>query len=416
MGALLIIAALAQAATSGGSTPPSSTDAAASNSPKGETTYVDLEAGVGYSSNPLLSIVNDQGSAFGRAAIHVVHSRVSARSTTVLSGYAEDYTYINHQHSQPSVSLSARQTTAVSEYTRLSFDGSASYQEGGGLDRIVLGLPVVPPPTPGGIVTPPILIPPGGDFLSVTGKVFSVAGHAAADFSLGSRDSLSLSGGVERVVFHSGPTRSNYIRIPLSLGYNRQLTARTYVGARVTADETDYNGPFKSRSITPQLTVRTLLAPRISLDGAIGVAFSRFENGVTTTDSTGLSAQVSLCGQGETSYYCARFFADQQTATTAGPAKSVGGSIDYSKRLDANQTISLSAGLTHYSTPFSVVAARTFSSSTYYRLAGSYSRQLGSRLFGGVNLAARKVTQNGPDPKTDLSASLFIRYRFGDVQ
>ena len=27
-----------------------------------------------------------------------------------------------------------------------------------------------------------------------------------------------------------------------------------------------------------------------------------------------------------------------------------------------------------------------------------------------------KLTQNGPDPKADLSASLFIRYRFGDVQ
>jgi hypothetical protein len=37
-------------------------------------------------------------------------------------------------------------------------------------------------------------------------------------------------------------------------------------------------------------------------------------------------------------------------------------------------------------------------------------------LFGGINLSGRKLTQNGPDPKADFSGSLFIRYRFGDVQ
>jgi hypothetical protein len=37
-------------------------------------------------------------------------------------------------------------------------------------------------------------------------------------------------------------------------------------------------------------------------------------------------------------------------------------------------------------------------------------------LFAGLDLAARKLTQTGPDPKTDFNGSLFIRYRFGDVQ
>jgi hypothetical protein len=62
------------------------------------------------------------------------------------------------------------------------------------------------------------------------------------------------------------------------------------------------------------------------------------------------------------------------------------------------------------------VTGRTFSAATYDRAAASYSRRIATRLFGGVNLAARKLTQNGPDPKTDLNASLFIRYRLGDVQ
>ena len=417
MGALLFVAAFAaQAATAGGSAPPTSTDAAAPKVNTGETNYLDLEAGVGYSSNPLFSIVNDQGSAFGRVSLHGVHSRVSTRSTTLLSVYAENVSYTNHHGSQQSANISGRHDAAVSEHARLFIDGSASYQEGGQLDTLVLGLPVIPPPIPGGTVTPPILLPPTGDFLSVTGRSYSVAGHGGGTFALGARDSLSLSSGVEHVVFHSGTTRTNYTRVPVSLAYDRQLSARTTVGARVVAEDTEYNGPASFRVITPQVTARTLLSPTVTLDGALGVSFARINDGVTVRHTTGLSAQANLCGQGESSFFCARFSADEQTATTAGPARSISGGVDYTKRLDADQTISFSLSATHYSTPVSVVTGRTFSSATYYRAAGSYTRRFATRLFGGVNLAARKLTQNGPDPKTDLSASLFIRYRFGDVQ
>ena len=60
--------------------------------------------------------------------------------------------------------------------------------------------------------------------------------------------------------------------------------------------------------ITPQLTGRLLLGPRITLDGAVGVSFARVDNGLFVTNSTGLSTQVNLCGQGETSFFCGRFF------------------------------------------------------------------------------------------------------------
>jgi hypothetical protein len=37
-------------------------------------------------------------------------------------------------------------------------------------------------------------------------------------------------------------------------------------------------------------------------------------------------------------------------------------------------------------------------------------------LYGGVDLAARKLAQTGRDPDADLSAALFIRYRLGDIR
>lgn len=416
MGALLIVAALAaQASTTNGSAP-ATTDTSAPVRVSGETNYVDLEGGVGYSSNPFLSILSNQDAAYGRISLHAVHSRVSSRSTTLISAYAEDVTYTNHHGSSQSGNVYLRHDTAVSEHARLFGDLSATYEENGQLDTRIIGVPIVPPPIPGGTVTPPIINPSTGDFLSVTGRTYSIQGHGGGTFALGPRDSLSLSGGVEHLVFRTGPTETKYTRVPVTLAYDRVLSARTTIGARVTAEDTEYNGPANFRVITPQLTGRFLLAQRVTLDGAIGASFARVDSGIAVRHTTGVSAQANLCGQGETSFVCAHFSASEQAATTAGPARTIEGGIDYSKRFDADQTIQFSLGLAHYSTPTSVIIGRAFSSSSYYHAAASYSRRFGGRLFGGINLAARRVTQNGPDPKADLNASLFIRYRFGNVQ
>ena len=296
MGVLLIVAALAQVGSAGGSTAPGSTGAKAPEVHPGQSTYVDLEAAAGYSTNPNLSFINDRGGGYGRASIHLVHSRVSALSSTLLSAYAENVSYTNDLGSQQSANLFGRHDAAVSEHVRLFVDGSASYEESGQLGTRLIGLPTVP--APGGTVTPPILNVPLSDFLSVTGRRYSFAGHGGGTFALGPRDSMTFSSGAEHAVFHSGATRTSYTTIPVSVAYDRRLTERTTVGARVTGSRTDYNGPASVRVVTPQFTTRTLLSPGLTLEGAVGVSFARTDTGVTVRHSTGLSAQASLCGQG----------------------------------------------------------------------------------------------------------------------
>jgi hypothetical protein len=154
----------------------------------------------------------------------------------------------------------------------------------------------------------------------------------------------------------------------------------------------------------------------MSLNGAVGASFSSIDDGIETRHSTGLAASVTLCNAGEYSHLCARAAVDQTAATVAGPAKSISAGVDYSRQLDANSSIYLSVDGSHYSSPISLVSGQTFSTSTYYRAAASYTRSFGHRLFGGVNVAGRKLAEKGPDPKADLNASLFIRYRFGDMQ
>jgi len=97
MGALIAVAALAAQATGPAasapppsSPPPSSpTSETSAASQVGSITYVDLEGGVGYSTNPNLSFESSSGAAFGRLSVRAVHTRVSARTTTVLSGFAQ---------------------------------------------------------------------------------------------------------------------------------------------------------------------------------------------------------------------------------------------------------------------------------------------------------------------------------------
>jgi hypothetical protein len=154
----------------------------------------------------------------------------------------------------------------------------------------------------------------------------------------------------------------------------------------------------------------------VSLNGAIGVSFARVDNGLIRRNTTGVAANVALCSTTESGQLCGHASVDQESATVAGPAKSISAGVDYSRKLNADSTVAFSLSAYRYSSPLSVVSGQLFSHATYFRAAGEYSRRIGQRWFGGVDLAARKLTQAGPDPKTDFSASLFIRYRFGDVQ
>src|SRR5438552_12099197 len=143
MSAFIITAALAAqtAAPAASATPVDPTTARK----VGQSSYLDLEAGGGYSTNPILSLSSDEGSAFGRISLHAVHTRISERSTTVLSGYAEEVGYARHYGSQQSLAVGARHDAAVSERLRLFGDFSAAYDKGGQLDTRIVGVPDVPP-------------------------------------------------------------------------------------------------------------------------------------------------------------------------------------------------------------------------------------------------------------------------------
>jgi hypothetical protein len=416
MGALLIISALAaQVSTAAPSpAPPATATPASDNSTMGASTYVDLEAGAGYGTNPNLRFGDNTGSGFGRISANAVHTRISARTTTVFSAFAQEILYTSHYSSGLSLDLNARHSARVSEKLQLFGDVDFAYDKGGQLDTRILGVPNVP--LAPGSVLPPELLVPGGDFLSVTGRQYRASAHLGGQVALSARDYLTASAGIEHSVFKGAGLETRYTTIPLSLGYDRQISTRTTIGARLSATRTDYDGPGTVWVVTPQATIQTALSDRLTFTGALGVSYSSIDDGLTTRHSTGVAADAALCSRGDRDQFCARAAINQEQATAAGPARNMSVGVDYSRRLDADQTIRFSLDGSRYSSPTSFITGQTFSTATYGRAAADYTRRLGDRWFAGATVAARKLTERGPDPRADLSGSLFIRYRLGDLR
>jgi hypothetical protein len=417
---MLIAAMAAQTATAGTTTPPpEATETTGKAVQIGESTYVDLEGGVGYSTNPILSLGSNNGAGFGRISAHAVHTRVSERTTTVLSAYAQSLFYTKRLGAQESFDINGRHDAAVSEKLHIFFDGDVAYDKGGQLDTRIIGVPNVPL-LPGSIVPPPLL-PPGGDFLTVTGRTYRADADVGAQWALSAREFLDLSTGIDHTVLKSGGIETRYTTVPASIGYQRQLNERTTVGARVVGQFTHYSTSGFStlrdvQVITPELTAQLNLSPTLTLSGDAGVSFSALNDGVQTRHSTGAAGDVNLCSSSERSQFCARASLQQQAATSAGPARVESLGVDYSRKLSADDTIQFSLAANRYSNPIIIISGQSFTHATYVRAAVDYSRHLGRRLYGGAELAARKLTQTGPDPDADISGSLFIRYRFGDMQ
>ena len=110
----------------------------------GQSTYLDLEGGAGYSTNPRFSFSSHDGSGTGYLSLHAVHARITDRTTTLFSAFAQETAYTSHYGSSSSLSVSARHDAAVNEKLRLFVDANAGYDENGQLDTRIISVPNVP--------------------------------------------------------------------------------------------------------------------------------------------------------------------------------------------------------------------------------------------------------------------------------
>lgn len=413
MNTMALVAALAAQATSpsGPTTPPTDAGTIGAGNRLGSINFVDLEAAVGYSTNPRQELVGSTGAGFGRFSINGVHSTVSARSTTLISALAQQNVY-SRNGSNFSAHVRAYHTAQVSERVNIYGSVEGSIDKGGQLDSQIVGNPLVTgiPATP-----QPVVLLPGQDSLFVRGRTFRVRADGGASFALSDLDSVHFNTGLEYLDSKSDLFTTHYTTIPASFGYDRTLGTRTTVGFEVQFHHTDYSGSRTFWDISPRLTLTRKLSEQMNLRASVGPSFSTNKDSLGTQHTTGVAGDLSLCSSNERSDFCGTVSLSQQVATVFGSARAVSANIRYSRRLDANQTLRLTVDGSWYSNSRSLVTVNSFSNARYVRGAADYSRKFGNRWYGGATVAARKLIEPGPDPKMDFSGSLFIRYRLGDI-
>jgi hypothetical protein len=373
-------------------------------------TYVDLTGSLGYSTNPLMRIGDSQSSIFGRGSARGVHMWNSELSSTSLSGFVEGTTYFNEYGVKSIFSLSGDTQRQVSETVRLFGSAGVSGDLAGQLSNRFLYVPSLPEvPVEG---APPPVTVDDPDIFSFSGRQYRIYAQGGAAIRTSARGSLSLSGGAQRI-FYTDEFFDDYTTVFANGAYNHSLSERTTVGFNVGARRTDYeNSSDHSTIINPGVSIHTRLSDYWNASAGIGVSFSDVEREGSSSNSTSLSFNGSICNTTENDRFCGRVMRYANSSSRSALVTTTSAGVDWFRKLDEAQTIQLSASIVRYSAEDELDDDYE---TNHFRFAGSYSRKMSARLSAGADVGLRALRQEGPDPDTDVSGSLFIRYRLGDL-
>ncbi len=379
--------------------------------------FVDLSAGLGYSSNAFDQIPS-RSSAFGRLSAFGLHSWRSERGTTSISGYVEDTSYFNNYGSKQIFSINAHTNQAVSPNVTIYGDLGASGDFAGQLSNRLIYVPSQPPVTePGNPLPPPNANP---DVFGLSGREYTVTGQVGASIRTSPRGTLSLSAGAERLIFTGANSPADYNVFYGSAGYARQVSEHTTLGGTVYLQRQDFSGGNYANIVNPTFTVHTQLSETLTADGALGVLLiNQHHNGQSHSSATP-SFSGALCSATTSSRICAHFERDAQSAlgTPIGnqsgrSAVSTRLSADYYRRLSEQSTIQASLSAVRYSGTQSFNGEKFHTD--YISAVAGYDRKIGHRLAAGVSAGVRKLYRPGPDPSIDLNGQVYLRYRLGDI-
>ncbi len=382
--------------------------------------YVDLQVGAGFSSNPRLGFTS-RSSAFGRISASGVHSWSTERSSTSIHGYIENTTYLRNYGSQQIFDVGANTSylasPTVSLYGGINFSGDINGQ----LSNRLLTTPTGPPIVidPNNPLPPPTVIP---DVLGFNGHNYRLNAQGGATIRTSELSTVSLTAGAQHSWF-TGDSDANYTGYFGSVGYSRSVSERTSLGATVFLQHQDYSHGGWANVVNPVLTAHTQLSETWSADGTAGVLYIEQKNSGVRDHSVSPSFSASVCNAGTLSRFCARITRDASSAldtrvANLGTRATIHTTIgaNYYRQLSADDSISGQFTATRYSSTGSSTPPSTRLTTTYFSAVAGYDRRVGHRLGAGVQGGVRKLFQVGPDPKTDVNANIYLRYRLGDIQ
>lgn len=389
---------------------PTSESEVTASAPRRRVTYVDLTGSLGYASNPLLRTVDSHSSVFGRASARGVHAWNSEISSTRLSAFVEATSYFNDYGLKSIFSLTGDTQRQLSPRVRVFGSAGVSGDLAGQLSNRFLYVP--PLPEVPDVGEPPPVTVEDPDLFSFSGRQYRVYGQAGASIRVSPRSNLSLSGGAQRIIY-TNDFFDDYTTLFGNGSYDYSLSERTTLGATVGIRRTDYdNSSDGTTIINPGLSIRTRLSEYWDISGGIGVSFADVERGGISSNSTNLSFNGSVCHTSEFDRFCGRVARLSNSTSRSALVTSTSVGLEWFRKLDENQTLQVSASVIRYVSDQDI---GDDSKTHHFRLAGSYSRRVNDRLSAGADVGVRALRRDGPDPNTDVSGSLFVRYRLGDI-
>lgn len=375
--------------------------------------YIELQAGLGYSTNPLLTTVDNGGSGYGRVSAYAYHRWSSERSATNVSAYIENNSYFRQYSNKQAFSLSANTNLQTSESVRLFGDIGFSGDFGGQLSSRFFGVPAGTLATDTSLLTSPIIIV-DPSLISYGQRQYRLTSRVGASVKMSARDKLTTSFGAQRLFLGGGLKGLDYSQFDGTVSYDRQINERLTLGGRLVGQYADYSAGRSVSSIGPQATIQARLGPSLVAMAGVGFVVTRQDSGVAGSDSSiNLALDGSLCRNLDNERMCVRIARQTQSSVLGGAPTSTSASLEYYRRLTSKDQLQLSGTAVRSG---ALRASFLNKRSSFYTLAASYDRQVNDRLSAGVNGAVRKLTAVGPDPRTDVGGSVFLRYRFGDIR
>ena len=384
--------------------------AAALEPPQGKSTYLDLTGSLGWSSNPFIRTVDSESSFLGRASARGVHAWRGERSAASISAFVEGTTYFNDYGLESIFAVDGDTSYDVSETVTVYGSASVTGDLSGQLSNRFLYVPPVPQ-IPDPVIPPPPPTVENPDVFDFAGRSYHIFGQGGASIRTSARSAVGITAGASRAIYDA-PQLDEYTSLYATGSYDLTLSERTSVGARLNVTRTAYdNSDNHSTTVSPALTVHTNLSESWTAAGSVGVTFAKVDRQLIEDSSTNLSLNGSVCRTTESERLCGRV--DRYSASSANSTviTTTSAGVDWYKRLDEVQTVQLSATASHYVDEVLDLERKT----NHFGLLASYSRMINQRLSGGVDLSARSLHREGVDPDTDITGTVFVRYRIGDL-
>lgn len=389
---------------------PAGSDAPAGSPTQRSATYLDLTASVGYSTNPRLQLGDSTGAAFGRASARGVYSIADERTSGSLTGFVEASSYLQDYGLESIFAVDGNISHAVSERVTIFGSGGVSGDIAAQLSNRFLYVPPLPE-VPNPNLPPPVTVE-DPDFFGFAGRQYRVYGQGGASIRASERGRVTVSGGAQRV-FYTSELLNDYTSLFGTVSYDHTWSERTSVGGSVGINRTDYSdSPDSTTIINPAVFISTRLDENWDARASLGVSFSSVDRLGSNDNSTNITADGSICRSSEFDRLCAQVSRYSQASSREALVTSTSMGVNWYRKLDATQTIQVSASVVRYQVDALIDDNST---SHHFRIAASYDRRFNSRMSAGVDIGARSLRLDGPDPDPDLNASVFLRYRLGDL-